>query len=67
MSSNTFLLCVFLDSGNINTVKTQKRKHKCNTKEKSLCHYSAYYPLRRACLNDVACMDPLILACYMGN
>ena len=30
------------------------------------CHYFTYDPLRRACPNDVACMDPLIVACYMG-
>ena len=28
------------------------------------CHYFIYEPLRRA--NDVACMDQLIVACYMG-
>ena len=24
-----------------------------------ICHYFTYGPLRRACPNDVACMDPL--------
>ena len=31
-----------------------------------VCHYFIYDPLRRACPNDVASMDPLIVACYMG-
>ena len=30
------------------------------------CHYFTYDPLRRACPNDVACMDPIIVTCYMG-
>ena len=30
------------------------------------CHYFIYDPLRRACPNDVAYIDPLIVACYMG-
>ena len=30
------------------------------------CHYFTYDPLRRECQNDLACMDPLIVACYMG-
>ena len=59
----SFYSAFFLDLGNINTVKTQKQKHKCNTKANSLCHYFTYDPLRKACPNDVACMDPLIVAC----
>ena len=31
-----------------------------------ICYYFTYDPLRRACPNDVACMDPLIVVCYMG-
>ena len=30
------------------------------------CHYFTYDPPRRGCPNDLACMDPLIMACYMG-
>ena len=30
------------------------------------CNYFTYDPLRRACPNDVACIDPIIVACYMG-
>ena len=29
------------------------------------CHYFTYDPLRRACPIDAACVDPLIVACYM--
>ena len=30
------------------------------------CHYFTYAPLRRACPNDAAYMDPLIVAGYLG-
>ena len=29
------------------------------------CHYFTFDPLRRACPNDAAYMDPLIVACYI--
>ena len=30
------------------------------------CHYFTYDPLKRECPNDVACIDQLIVACYIG-
>ena len=29
-------------------------------------HYFTYDPLRRVCSNDLACVDPLMVACYLG-
>ena len=31
-----------------------------------ICHYFTYDPFRMACLNDVECIDPSIVACYMS-